>query len=67
MLWEFEDDDLAAIANAMGVRSERVDSSERIEPALREALSADGPVLLDVATDEAVIPPPHRGRCFYAS
>lgn len=67
-LWEFEDVDLAEIARGMGVQAERVVDPGRLSSALAEAFSADGPVVLDVATDwRAIPPPPYGGRAFYAS
>ncbi|KTF41129.1 pyruvate dehydrogenase [Xanthomonas translucens] len=51
--------DFAAMSNAMGILGLRVDASAQLEPALRQAFSHPGPVLLDVrvATQELVIPP----------
>ncbi|AWM92586.1 ubiquinone-dependent pyruvate dehydrogenase [Pseudomonas sp. 31-12] len=51
--------DFAAMANAMGILGIRVEESEALEPALRRALTHDGPVLVDVitATQELAMPP----------
>jgi pyruvate dehydrogenase (quinone) len=51
--------DFAAMANAMGMLGIRVEQSEEVAPALRQAFAHDGPVLVDVRTakQELVIPP----------
>ncbi len=49
--------DHAAIARACGVEGQRIESSAAIGPALRAALAAPGPVLLDVVTDPDAKPP----------
>lgn len=56
---QLQNPDFAAMANAMGVKGIRVDSAEQLEPALREVLAHDGPVLVDVvtATQELAMPP----------
>jgi acetolactate synthase I/II/III large subunit len=46
----FADMDFAAIARAIGCRGIRVERAEEIEPALREALSAAAPTVVDVVT-----------------
>ncbi|MDE2846600.1 MAG: thiamine pyrophosphate-binding protein [Gemmatimonadota bacterium] len=50
-LWVFEDIDFAGVAKSMGCKGIRVEDPERIRPALEEAMAADGPVVVDVATD----------------
>jgi pyruvate dehydrogenase (quinone) len=47
------------MANAMGMLGIRVEQSEEVAPALRQAFAHDGPVLVDVRTakQELVIPP----------
>ncbi|MFJ5261676.1 benzoylformate decarboxylase [Streptomyces sp. NPDC088387] len=40
--------DMAQIARGFGVRGERVETPEGLQEALRDALTAEGPVLLDV-------------------
>lgn len=50
-LWVFEDVDFAGVAKSMGCKGIRVEDPERIRPALEEAMSADGPVVVDVATE----------------
>ncbi|WP_160159770.1 benzoylformate decarboxylase [Streptomyces sp. WAC05374] len=40
--------DMAQLARGFGVRGERVETPEGLREALRESLTADGPVLLDV-------------------
>lgn len=56
---ELKNPDFAAMSNAMGILGIRVEQSEDLEPALRRALTHDGPVLVDVvtATQELVMPP----------
>jgi pyruvate dehydrogenase (quinone) len=51
--------DFARVAEAMGMRGLRVESSREVEAGVREALAHDGPVLLDVLTnpDEIAVPP----------
>ena len=46
--------DLAAIAQAMGVPAERIESPTRIAPALTQALHRNGPTLLDIIIDGTV-------------
>lgn len=50
---DFEDPsiDFSALARAYGLEAERVEAGEDFEPALRRALAADGPVLLEVMVD----------------
>lgn len=49
--------DHAAIARACGVEGHRIEGSAAIAPALRAALEAKQPVLLDVITDPDAMPP----------
>jgi pyruvate dehydrogenase (quinone) len=51
--------DFAAIANAAGVLGLRVEDSNGVEPALRQAFAHDGPALIDVriAPQELAMPP----------
>ena len=44
--------DFVKVAEAMGARAIRVTKLEEVEPALKEALSADGPVVLDCWIDQ---------------
>ncbi|OQC23870.1 MAG: Acetolactate synthase, catabolic [Verrucomicrobia bacterium ADurb.Bin063] len=46
--------DFAALARAYGWRSSRVDATVQFEPALREALAADGPTLIHLKLDTNV-------------
>lgn len=46
--------DFAGLAAAMGVRAHRITEAEDFASVLREALSHDGPVLLDVIVDDGV-------------
>ena len=50
-LWVFEDVDFAGVAKSMGCKGIRVEDPDRIRPALEEAVAADRPVVIDVATD----------------
>jgi pyruvate dehydrogenase (quinone) len=56
---DLKNPDFAAMANAMGILGIRVEQSSDLEPALRKALSHNGPVLVDVITakQELVLPP----------
>lgn len=56
---ELVNPDFAAVAEAMGVRGFRVESSDQLEDTLREAFAHDGPALVDVPTgrQELTIPP----------
>ena len=51
--------DFARVAEAIGLRGVRVESPHDVDDAVREALQADGPVLLDMITnpDEIAVPP----------
>ena len=65
-LVRFGPTDFAAVARSFGVRGIRVERPDEIAPALRQALAADEPVLVDVVTDleprapEAWLPPAQR-------
>ncbi|ADY56447.1 acetolactate synthase, large subunit [Syntrophobotulus glycolicus DSM 8271] len=50
--------DFIKVAGAYGIKALKVEMPEEVEPALREALSIDGPVLIDcrISPDEAVLP-----------
>jgi pyruvate dehydrogenase (quinone) len=54
-----ENPDLAAVARAMGLHGIRVEDPAAVDGAVRDALAAEGPVLLDVVTnpDEVSLPP----------
>jgi len=56
---DLKNPDFAAMANAMGVLGLRVERSEDLKDALRQAFAHDGPALVDVvtATYELVTPP----------
>ena len=51
--------DFAKVAEAIGMRGIRVERADDVDEAVRTALAADGPVLLDVVTsaDEVALPP----------
>ena len=50
-LIRFGPTDFTAVARSFGVRGIRVEAPQDIAPALRQALAADEPVLVDVVTD----------------
>ena len=50
-LWVFEDVNFAGVARSMGCLGIRVEEPSAIRPALERAITADGPVVVDVATD----------------
>ena len=54
---EFKPVDHAALARAAGCRAVRIEDPSVIAPALRDALAANGPVLLDVIVDPDAVPP----------
>ena len=59
-LWEFNDVDMAKVAEAMGAFGIRVDQPQDIQGAIEEALASGRPAVIDVVTDpldsEAPIP-----------
>jgi acetolactate synthase I/II/III large subunit len=54
---DFLDVDYAAVARAMGAGGIRVSDPSDVGPAIREAVKADGPVLVDVLIDKEVHAP----------
>lgn len=56
---KLDNPDFAAIATASGLLGLRVDQSDGVEPALRQAFAHDGPALVDVriGQQELVMPP----------
>lgn len=56
---DLENPDFAAMARAMGVKGVRVEASDDVDAALREAFAHPGPALVDVVTarQELVMPP----------
>ena len=52
--------DYAAVAEAVGMRSIRVEDPREVRAALEDALSDDGPVLVDVITDPNALSVPSR-------
>ena len=50
-LWVFEDVNFAEVAKSMGCLGIRVEDPAEIRPALERAVAANGPVVVDVATD----------------
>ena len=57
-LWSFIDVDLARVAADIGAVGLRVEKPSEFAPALRKALTADRPVLIDVVTDVEALAPP---------
>ncbi|MBV9556665.1 MAG: thiamine pyrophosphate-binding protein [Pseudolabrys sp.] len=56
-LWTYNATNFAKIAEAMGAIGIRVENPADIAPALKQALAADKPVIIDIATDiEALAP-----------
>ncbi|MFD5868831.1 pyruvate dehydrogenase [Corynebacterium sp. NPDC060344] len=56
---DHDDVDYAAVASALGMRSVRITDPKRLRQQLADALSHDGPVLVDVVTDpDALSMPP---------
>ena len=56
-MWTFSSVSFARIAEEMGALGIRVEKPGEIGPALRRALAADRPVVVDVVTDiEALAP-----------
>ncbi len=50
-LWVFEDVNFAEVAKSMGCTGIRVEDPKEIRPALERAVAAEGPVVVDVASD----------------
>ena len=56
-LWHFNDVNLAAVAESLGVTGIRVTKPSELEPAMARAAEIKGPVLIDVVSDiDAVAP-----------
>ncbi|MBQ5951996.1 MAG: biosynthetic-type acetolactate synthase large subunit [Lachnospiraceae bacterium] len=56
---EFSDEpDFVKIAEGMGAKGYRIHTAEEVEPVLREAIAAEGPVLIDccIASEDMVFP-----------
>lgn len=67
-MWMFDDVNLANVAADLGCASFRVESPNDIAVAVKSALEAGRPALVDVVTDVEALPdPPFGGRDFYAS
>jgi acetolactate synthase-1/2/3 large subunit len=49
--------DFAELARAMGADGVRIESEEHLDAALRRAMAADGPFVVDVVIDPDVTPP----------
>ncbi|MPZ59907.1 MAG: thiamine pyrophosphate-binding protein [Propionibacteriales bacterium] len=56
-LWHFEDIDLAAVAESIGVKGLRVKKPSEMDGAMEQALESDGPVLIDAVSDMEIIAP----------
>jgi benzoylformate decarboxylase len=50
--WDLSGVDMAALARGFGCPAERVQSPDRLRAALKEAMNADGPMMLDVVVDD---------------
>ena len=50
--------DFVKVAEALGVKGIRITKKEEVEPALKEALAYDGPIVLDcqISSDDMVFP-----------
>jgi acetolactate synthase-1/2/3 large subunit len=59
-LWAFQQSDFAGVADSMGCLGIRVTEPAQIRPALEQAFAAQRPVVIDVRSDPAVVPPPPR-------
>lgn len=54
---DYPDTDFAVVARAKGAAAERVTDAAQLDAALRNAIAADGPYLIDVVIDRAAVPP----------
>ncbi len=54
-LWEFNDIDMAKVAEAMGAYGVRVDQPGEIRGALEKALASGRPAVVDVVTDPPIV------------
>ncbi|MGW4401155.1 benzoylformate decarboxylase [Amycolatopsis nivea] len=50
--WDLSDVDMAQLAKGFGCAAERITSPDGLRDSLKKALSADGPVLLDVVVED---------------
>jgi acetolactate synthase-1/2/3 large subunit len=66
-MWKFNDVNLADTARSLGAFSVRVEDPAELPGALKAAQAADRIAVVEVITDELVLPAiPHGGRDFYA-
>ena len=56
-LWAFRDVDFATVAEDIGALGLRVDKPSDLEPAMKQALAADRPVVINVRTDANIMAP----------
>lgn len=56
-LWQYRDVNLARVAEEMGCLGIRVDEPAQLSAALRQALGAGRPTVVDVSTDPRAVPP----------
>ena len=56
-LWAFREVDFAKIAEDVGALGLRVDQPSDLEPAMKQALAADRPVVINVRTDPDIMAP----------
>ena len=56
---EFKNPNFASMAEAIGIRGVRLETTADVEPGIREALAYDGPVLIDAVVNrqELAVPP----------
>ena len=67
-MWAFREVNLSAVGEELGCLALRVERAEDIGDALRTAMDADRPAIVDVATDVMALPDPPRGGVdFYAT
>jgi acetolactate synthase-1/2/3 large subunit len=67
-MWKFDEVNLANVAAGLGCASFRVEKPDEIGDAIKSALAAGRPALVDVVTDVEALPdPPFGGRDFYSN
>jgi acetolactate synthase-1/2/3 large subunit len=59
--WRMVPTNFARVAEGFGCRGIRVEKPDEIAPAIAEAMTAPGPILLDVVTDPACMAAPSWG------
>ena len=61
-LWHFNDVDFTAVADALGVKSYRVEKPQELAGILERAFADSGPVVVDVVTDLEIVAPKGSSR-----